>query len=127
MLILISVDAAFNAGEIIAKFYLPNLVQIPEEASFLGHLVDKFVLVFQGLNLILHLLLSILGLIYSSITLLYTPIRILLGLIRGEYVALLNSVRLVHALWITGILAKDTVSLDAMMTSSILLPTLTRV
>ena len=124
--LIISRDTVNTARGVIAKFDLLNLVQIQTGTTFLGHLVEHLVLILQGHNFILYLLLGIVEIIYSIIAIGQTSILILIGLLGGrKCVALINTLRLVPALWITVIIAKDTLALYAAMTSGIL-PSLTR-
>ena len=77
-----------------------HLVQLPKGTSHLGHFVNIFLLL-QGLHLILHLLLCLEELLHRIITLGKTPTKIIIGLFRGECIALLTYAMLVPALWIT--------------------------
>ena len=55
------------------------------------------------------------------------PLHILLGCLRGEYIALLTFVRIVPALWKSDLFAKHTVAPDVVTNSSIFLSTFDRV
>ena len=76
--------------------------------------------------MLLNILLNLAELLYSRIMLEKTPIQILISILRGRtYAALLTTVRLVPEIWIIGIIVKDKVALDDVMTSG-LLTSLTR-
>ena len=105
----------------ITRFCLLNRLYFPTGNSLNIHVLDHFIIPFQGFNILLHLLLSIAELLYRSIMFLFMPIYILLGLIRGQKcVTVLTAVILIPALWITISVTKYTEALDDMVYSGLI-------
>ena len=64
--------------------------------------------------------------LHSSITLGYTPVQILIGLFRIKCIKLITGIRLVHVIYITGLIEKDTVNMGAATSTVFFLPSFTR-
>ena len=80
----------------------------------------------KGLHLLLNIFICLEELLHVRFTLGKNTVHTLLGLLRGEYIALITSVRILPALSITGLLEKETVALGAVVDIGIFLPVLAR-
>ena len=89
--------------------------------------MENFVLLIQGLHILLYLFFSLMEALHSSITLGYTPVQILIGLFRIKCIKLITGIRLVHVLCITGLIEKDTVNMGAATSTGFFLPSFNQV
>ena len=94
-------------------------MQLPAGNNCFGHLEEIFVLLPQGLHMIMNILFHNVKLLHSSVTLVKTPVQTLVGMLRVEFISLIICLILVSELWITRLLAKDTVAQYAVITRSI--------
>ena len=108
-------------GIIVLFIDIPDFVQLPAGTNILGLVGQNLVLILQGLNMIMHLIISLAELIDSSVAIGYTPTKILLVIWRIKCIWFLTSVRLVPALGVTLLLAEDTISLGSAMAIGLLL------